>query len=747
MMCLPKYNRQWLSIRVRLIGLTGLIAVSCAQALAIDSDGRATVKGPSFYHEVIPALAKQGCSAGACHGSPSGKNGFRLSLRGYDPQADGLSIVRDEHGRRVDFLSPESSLLLRKPMMKVEHGGGHQLSKSDATYEILRQWVAHGCSLEEPESACTDIRISHGPVLQLSPEVAQQQLSVRALFADGSERDVSSLTVFSSSDTAVATVSPAGLVTGTGRGQAAISAKYLEHWQSVYVTFAPSLNSNEASPSLVENDSRRRPQNEVDDLVDQQLKTLQFDSAGLCNDETFVRRVYLDVIGLLPTIAEVTQFVENPNIHKRKQLIDDLLERPEYGHFWALKWGDLLRINNRQVGAAGVHKFNRWLVQAMSENMRYNKFASALLLASGSTFENPPANYYRTATDLSDAAETSAQIFLGARLECCKCHNHPFEKWTQDNYYGFAAFFNRIQRKSSRRVDELVIWSADDGEVTQPRTKQVMQPWLPGLGGVTDAPGVDRRMALVEWLTGTDNEIFAAVEVNRIWSHVMGRGIVDPVDDFRSSNPPSNPRLLESLAEDFRQQGFDRKAILRKILNSRTYQASSVPATDSSDDGRYFSYYRPRLLSAEQLFDAINSFTGHIESFAGLPAGTRATQLPSPDVENEFLEVFGQPKRETPCQCERITEVNLSQSLQIANGQFVHEKLLSPQGRVQKLLHSELTREQQIEELFLAAYARKPNADEMNSVKSHFVKQPRPDLAMQDLAWALINSNEFLMQH
>jgi hypothetical protein len=736
-------------LRFMLVGLIcsiGPVAFCVGKTAAGEGDSGATIAGPSFFHDVIPALAKQGCSAGACHGSPSGKNGFRLSLRGYDPQSDGLSIVQDELGRRVDLLSPESSLMLLKPMMRVAHGGGRQLSQSDPAYEILRQWVAQGCSLELPASPCTDIRIGNGSELQLSPEAEHQQLSVQAIFADGTERDVSSLTVFSSSDISVATVTQQGLVTGVGRGQAAISAKYLEHWKSVYVTFAPPAQAVEDETRLVEQAAEWRPLNEIDELIDRQLKVLQFAPAGLCTDETFVRRVYLDLIGLLPTITEVEEFVDNLDTRKREKLIDALLERPEYGHFWALKWGDLLRLNKQQVSAAGVHKFNRWLVQAMSENMPYDQFAEALLLSAGSTFENPAANYYRTATDVSDAAETSAQIFLGARLECCKCHNHPFEKWTQDNYYGFAAFFNRVQRKSTRRTDELVIWSADEGEVVQPRTKQVMQPWLPGIGGVADSQGVDRREALVEWLTSPDNELFAAVEVNRIWSHLMGRGIVHPIDDFRASNPPSNPRLLESLATDFREHGFDRKHILRQILNSRTYQASSVPATDNVDDGRYFSYYQPRLLTAEQLFDAIGSFTGQIDSFAGLPAGTRATQLPSPDVNLEFLEVFGQPKRETPCQCERVTEVNLSQALQIANGQLVHDKLISPEGRLQKLLQTELTQEQRVTELFLAAYARRPVAREIESAKAHFAKQPQPDLALQDLAWALINSNEFLMQ-
>lgn len=718
------------------------IFIACAK-LATAEEPVAEHASPSFFHDVIPALSKQGCSSGACHGSPNGKNGFRLSLRGYDPLADVNAIVKEEFGRRVDQLSPENSLLLRKPMMQVAHSGGKQLHSTDDAYPILRNWIANGCPIVEPKVACTGIRFGPTDELLLSPSKPEQQVTVWAMFADGSQKDVSKLAVYSSSDVGVTKVSQDGLVTGVGRGQAGVSARYLEHWNTLIVTFAPSESAKQAT----------EPQsfNEIDDLVVAQLDKLQLSYSKLCTDEQFVRRVYLDVIGILPTISEVKSFIQDSDVHKRAKLIDALLERPEYARFWALKWGDLLRINKQLVSAAGVHKYNRWLIKAFEENMPYDQFVKELLLAQGSTFENPPANYYRTANTLNDATETTAQVFMGVRLECCKCHNHPFEKWSQDNYYGFAAFFSRLKSKPSRRVDEMVIWLADEGEVIQPRTQQEMRPWLPGNASTENATleeglSGDRRVALVNWLTRPDNEFLAAVEVNRIWSHVMGRGMVDPVDDFRDSNPPSNPKLLSALASDFRNYGFDRKRTLRKILNSRTYQTSSDATANNKDDDKYFSHYRSRLMTAEQLLDAIGTFTELPELLSGLPVGTRATQLPSPDVNVEFLEVFGQPKRDTVCQCERTTEVTLPQALQIANGKLVQEKLTSSNGRLHRLLQSSLTRDEIVEELFLAAYARLPNEIEIQSVESYFTKRNDRESALQDLAWALINSNEFLMQ-
>jgi hypothetical protein len=405
---------------------------------------------------------------------------------------------------------------------------------------------------------------------------------------------------------------------------------------------------------------------------------------------------------------------------KRAKLIDQLLERPEFAKFWTLKWGDLLRLTSKQVGGDGVYKYHRWVERAIAANMPYDQFARELLTASGSTHLNPAANFYRTATDTNDCVETISQVFLGARLQCAKCHNHPFERWTQDNYYGMAAFFNRVQRKKTPKPDETFIWVSSKGEVTQPRTGKQMKPWLPGDGDV-DKPEVDdRRELFAEWLTRPDNPFFAKIEANRIWSHLLGRGIVDPPDDFRDSNPPSNAALLESLAADFAKNGFDRKHVIRTILNSRTYQSSFEPNDFNKDDTKYFSHYQPRLLSAEQLLDAICDVTAVPEKFGSLPPTTRATQLPAPDlVKHEFLKIFGQPERQTVCQCERSSESNLGMAIQFFNGPLIYNKLRDGNNRFRQLLSQEKADPEIITELHFAAVNRPPTEKELAATLKH----------------------------
>jgi hypothetical protein len=401
-------------------------------------------------------------------------------------------------------------------------------------------------------------------------------------------------------------------------------------------------------------------------------------------------------------------------------VIDQLLERPEYSKFWALKWGDVLRMTVGQVGADGVHKYHRWVERAIRDNMPYDKFARELLTSTGSTLANPPANFYRTSADANDTVETVAQVFLGARLQCAKCHNHPFERWTQDNYYGMAAFFNRVQRKASPRPGETVVFLARAGEVTQPRTGRQMKPWLPVRGEIEPGDLVDRRGAFVEWLTSADNPFFARIEVNRMWAHLFGRGIVDPPDDFRDSNPPANAELLDSLAKDFVQSGFDRKHVLRVMLNSRTYQSSFRPNEWNVNDEKYFSHQQPRMLSAEQLLDAICQVSGVPEQFVSLPAGTRATQLPAPDlVKHEFLKAFGQPERQTVCACERTSESNLGMAIQFFNGPLIHEKLTSANNRFRHLAAEGKVDEDIIKDLYLAALNRYPAAEELQESLKH----------------------------
>jgi hypothetical protein len=718
------------AVRVRAGGKEATAAVVVAN--------QETAEPVSFQFGTLVALSKQGCNSGACHGSPSGKGGFRLSLRAYDPVLDTETLVREMYNRRTNVLEPESSLLLRKPLMEVPHGGGRRMRKDDPAYAVLHDWIAQGLK-EDPADAPTCTKVEVYPSLRILKRPAHtQQLVVLAHFSDGSVRDVTELACYSSSDEGVATVDNAGLVVASDKGEAAILVRYLEKMETSYLMFLKDVyNFNWPTPA--EN-------NYIDRLTFDKLRQMQITPSDLCSDEEFVRRVYLDLLGALPKPEESAAFLADTDPAKRNKLVDALLERPEYAEFWALKWADLLRLNGKKVGTA-VPKFHRWLVASIRDNMPYDKFAEELLTSTGSTFDHPAANYFRTAADTNDCTETTAQLFLGIRIQCAKCHNHPFERWTQDNYYGIGAFFNRVQRKPAANADELVVWVARGGEVTQPRTGKQMKPWLP-LAGEAEIPGeADRRDALVEWLARPDNPFFAKAEVNRLWGHLFGRGIVEPVDDFRASNPPSNAALLDALAEDFAKHGFDRKHILRTMLTSRAYQLSSRSNDFNKNDSKYFSHMKTRLLSAEQLLDAICRVTGIDEKYAGLPAGTRATQLPAPDGDNYFLKVFGQPAREMACQCERSSESNLSQALQMINGPVIHGKLTNENNRLRKLATAGKSNSEIIDELYLSALCRHPGPEEVAAAEKHIAAQPERMQGLEDVCWALLNAKEFLFQH
>ncbi|MEO8493705.1 MAG: DUF1549 domain-containing protein [Planctomycetota bacterium] len=682
-------------------------------SIIVQVANQAAPQAVSFEYGTLAALSKQGCNAGACHGSPSGKGGFRLSLRAFDPELDKLTLIHEDFGRRTNSLEPAESLLLLKPLMKVPHGGGLKIRASDPAYEVIRDWIAEGCKLDPAEQPrCVKLQVYPPSGRLLKRPAHTQQLAVLAHYANGSVRDVTELAVYSSSDEAVASITEAGLVIGKDRGEAAVIVRYKEFIESSFVTFVRDIEGFAwTNPPT---------NNYIDEAVDAKLQQLKFLPSAVCTDEEFVRRVYLDVIGILPKVDEVQAFLADTASDKRSKLIDQLLERPEYAKFWTLKWGDLLRLTSKQVGGDGVYKYHRWVERAIAANMPYDQFARELLTASGSTHQNPAANFYRTATDTNDCVETISQVFLGARLQCAKCHNHPFERWTQDNYYGMAAFFNRVQRKNTPKPDETFIWVSKQGEVTQPRTGKQMKPWLPGDGDV-DKPEVDdRRDLFAEWLTRPDNAFFAKIEANRIWSQLLGRGIVDPPDDFRDSNPPSNAALLEGLAADFVKSGFDRKHVIRTILNSRTYQSSFEPNDFNKDDTKYFSHFQPRLLSAEQLLDAICDVTAVPETFGSLPPTTRATQLPAPDlVKHEFLKIFGQPERQTVCQCERSSESNLGMAIQFFNGPLIYNKLRDGNNRFRKLLNEQKSDQEIITELHFAAVDRPPTEKELAATLSH----------------------------
>lgn len=679
--------------------------------------GAAQARPRSFEFDALVAISKNGCNSGACHGSPSGKGGFRLSLRAFDPKLDELTLVHEDFGRRTNPLKPDESLLLLKPLMKVPHGGGVKLRSNDPAFQVLREWISEGCKIDPANAPrCVKLEVFPPSGRVYKRPAHTQQLAVLAHFSDGSIRDVTELAVYSSSDEQIASVSVDGLVVGHERGEAAVIVRYLEHIQSCFLTFVRDVEG------FAWNNPPRN--NYIDDLVHQKLQQLKFLPSATCTDEEFVRRVYLDVIGIAPTIEETMAFLGDPAPDKRAKLIDRLLDRPEFAKFWALKWGDLLRLTTKQVGGDGVYKYHRWVERAFATNMPYDQFARELLTSIGSTMENAPANFYRTAADPNDCVETISQIFLGARLQCAKCHNHPFERWTQDNYYGMAAFFNRVQRKKTARPDEMVVYVSHSGEVTQPRTGKQMKPWLPNQGDVENPAVDDRRTLFADWLTRPDNAFFARIEVNRLWGQLLGRGIVEPIDDFRDSNPPSNAALLDALAKDFVDHKFDRKHVLRTILNSRTYQASYETNPFNKDDVKYFSHFQPRLLSAEQLLDAICQTTAISEQFGPLPAGTKATQLPAPDiVKHEFLKIFGQPERQTVCACERSNESNLGMAIQFFNGPLIYNKLRDENNRFRQLLKAGKPDPEIVEQLYLAAVNRKPTSNELTASLQHITSK------------------------
>lgn len=693
----------------------------------------------SFKNEVLMALTKNGCNMGACHGSPSGKGGFRLSLRAYDPELDIMTLRSEFFARRTNILEPASSLLLRKPLMEVAHGGGKRIRKTDPSYKILEGWIAEGMKLDAAEVPNL-VKIETLPTKRvLRAPAAQQQIVVMGHFSDGSVRDLTNMADYTSSAEAVGTVSVNGLVTKMGRGETAVLARYLDKMATVQVAFLEDV------PGFAWNNPT--PNNFIDTLVFEKLQQMQILPSDLCTDDEFLRRSYLDLTGRLPTVEEASAFLQDSSASKRSALIKQLLATDDFASFWALKWSDVLRSNSKKLKVAGVHKFKKWVYDSVRTDKPMDQFARELLTASGSVFENPAANYWRASRDPLDATETTSQLFLGVRIQCAKCHNHPFEKWTQDNYYGIAAAFTRVGRKNTVDPEEEVIFTAAGGEVTQPRTGKQMKVHLLLTGDVDVPAEQDRRQVFAEWLTKPENPFFAKSVSNRIWGHLIGRGIVEPVDDFRDSNPPSNAKLLDELSSQFAKNNFSQKWLIETIMNSRVYQLSSRTNQFNKTDELYNSHAVTRLLAAEQLLDAICAVTNVPEQFPGMPLGTRATELADPPTDNYFLKVFGQPQREMACQCERSNESNLSQALQMINGPVVHNKLRADNGRIKAMIDAGKSDDEIIKTLYLSGLCREPGPDELAASKQHIAGQTDRRMALEDVGWAILNSKEFLFQH
>ena len=574
--------------------------------------------------------------------------------------------------------------MLLKGLGRLPHEGGARFTATAYPTEMIRAWLTTGTKDDEPTlSPVVSLEVTPGPRVLTSP-AKSQQLAVVATFADGSRRDVTRLTNLSSSEPLIGEVGPTGRVEFKRPGEVAILARYLETMVAVRLTYL------EPRPGFVW--SNPPAANFIDTLTFAKLRTMTIQPSALSGDSDFVRRATLDAVGRLPTPDEARAFLVDQSPDRRAKLVERLLTLPEFADFWAMKWADVLRSSRKTMQAKGSYGFQLWLRDKLLADEPLDAVVRELLTASGNTYANPPANFYRAAKDPLALAESTAQLFLGVRMQCAKCHNHPSEKWTQDDYYGLAAVFARVGRKPAAGVlpkdaatSAEVILSLRAGEVSQPRTSKVMKPRFP-LAGDQDVPaGTDRRAAFADWLTKPGNEFFAKSVANRVWFHLMGRGIVDPVDDFRESNPAANDELLAALATDFTKAGFKLRPLVRTIMASRTYQLAAEPNETNADDAKYFSHATTKLLTAEQLLDALGDVTGVPEKFPGLPAGTRAVQLPDTDVAHPFLKTFGQPARELACECERESDGNLAQALQLINGPTINDKVKNPANRLAKL--------------------------------------------------------------
>ncbi len=701
---------------------------------------------PTFERDVVPLLTRHGCNAGACHGKARGQNGFALSLLSYDADFDYHAIVNEARGRRVVAAAPDSSLLLRKASAQVPHGGGKRLDLASPAYDTVRRWVAAGTP-RTPKDAPFVRSITVEPAERLLAAGGEQQLRVTAHDSDGRTRDVTHLATFQSNESAVAAVNADGLVrAGPVPGEAAVMTRFMEKFAVCNVTIPLAGDV----PAVVYDKLPRR--NFIDGLVWAKLRRLGLTPSEPSGDAAFLRRAHLDVIGRLPTPDEVRAFLADKEPMKRERLIDRLLERPEYADFWANKWADLLRPNPYRVGVKAVYNLDAWLRDAFRKNRPYDQFVRELLTARGSTFRNGAAVLFRDRREPDEITTVVSQLFLGVRLECAKCHHHPFEIWGQDDFYSLAAYFGRIGRKGvglSPPISggEEIILAGTRGEVRHPVSGKVLPPRP--LGGKAAAPDDERdpREALAAWVTADDNPYFARVLVNRVWADLMGRGLVEPVDDLRATNPPSNGPLLDALAAEFRGQKYDLKKLIRTVATSHAYGLSSAPDGHNAADARNHSRHYRQRLRAEVLLDAITDVTQVAETFAAAPMGTRAMELWTVRTQSVFLDSFGRPDPNQDPPCERTSDTTVVQALHLMNAPNLHRKVTADDGRAARLAASAKTPREIVEELYLLAYGRLPADDERGVCLKLFEEKGNGRRrAAEDLLWALLNTPEFVFK-
>ena len=694
-----------------------------------------------FTCEVLPILNKQGCNQGACHGAQHGKGGFRLSLFGFDPEFDFDQTVKSAEGRRVVLSDPERSIFLLKPSLGMEHGGGERLKPNSASYALLKRWLEDGAPAptSNPPSVT---QLSVLPPQRVMQPGEKQQLIIMATWSDGRTTDVTDTAQYDALNDSVASITPEGLAQCKKPGETAVMIRYCGQ-ANVFTVTSPytKLTTQLDFP----------PQNYIDRHLAAKWQRLGLQPSPVTSDDAFLRRVYLDCIGTLPTLEEVRAFKADTAADKRTRIVDRLLERPEFIDFWTLKWGDLLRINRDALEPKGMWSFHQWIRASLRDNQPVDAFVRDIITAEGSTYREGPANFYRIGANAEDWAETTSQVFLGVRIQCAKCHHHPFEKWSQDDYYGMTAYFSRMGRKNSQEFGlfgrETVVFLRPTGEARHPRKGMIVKP-RPLDGEEGDDP-FDRRRKLAEWITARDNPLFARNIVNRFWGYFMGRGLVEPLDDLRATNPATNAELLNALAEDFVRHDYNLKHLVRTILTSRAYQLSSIvmPGNAADAENHFHARYQVKRLSAEQLADALDDATGTREKYPGLPLGTRAIQLPDTQVRSYLMDVFGRPARQVTCECERTMTPNIAQALHLVNGDFLNGKIGRPGGRLDRLFREKKPLSEVVEELYLVTLCRAPRIEERAAAMRLINKAPNPRQGAEDVLWALVNSRAFLFNH
>ena len=692
----------------------------------------------SFKLDVMPIFLRNGCNQGGCHGAARGKDGFRLSLFGFDPDGDHYRLTRELNGRRINLAIPEESLLVEKSIGKVPHTGGQKFAVGEQYYNDLVRWVDAG-GPQDPAGIATPVSVDLFPkTALLDGKGSTQQLIVRAKYSDGSERDVTSLALFLSSNDSSGKVSPNGLVTAGDRGEAFVMARFSTFTVGVPFIVLPK-DLKFSFPTTPE-------KNYIDTLVNAKLKNLRIAPSATCSDEVFLRRIFIDLTGMLPSVEEYKTFMANKSADKREQLVKELMERKEFSELWVLKWAELLQIrSSNQVSYKATLLYYNWLQDRIARNVPLNQWVQELLGANGGTFNNPVTNYYQNETDILKVTENVAQVFMGMRIQCAQCHNHPFDRWTMDDYYGFAAFFTQIGRKRTDDPRELVVFNSGSGEINHPLGGRRMAPKYLG-GEVPDVVGKDRRALMAEWLASPKNPYFATNLSNMVWTHFFGLGIINEVDDVRVSNPPSNSELLEELGKKFTEYNYDFKRLVKDIVLSNSYQLSTQTNSSNESDTKNFSHSSIRRIKAETFLDCISQVTETKNKFPGLPLGARAVQIADGQVSNYFLTTFGRATRESVCSCEVKLDPTLSQSLHLLNGDATTQRIT--QGNlIGKLLKEKKTPEEILDEIYVRCLSRMPSADEKTKVLALVNAEKDKKQVLEDAFWAVLNTREYMFNH